>query len=534
MIEVISLSFAFVFGMLVRLVGLPPLVGFLAAGFALNYFGPGLGLPQQTGEVLDHVAHLGVLLLLFTVGLKLKLRNLVERAVLGGALLHFLFTVVLFLGIFIALPMLPGGETALTLAIVLAFSSTVLAAKVLEAKRELRAFHGRMAIGILIIQDLLALLVLAVAGGHEPSPWALLLIALPLLRPVLHWLLDLAGHDELVVVMGVVLAIVVGGWGFDLFGLSPEVGALAMGVMLSGHARAQEIGNALWGLKELFLVGFFLQIGMSGLPDLEAALFGLGLALLLPVKGALFFFLLLGFGLRARNAFLAALSLSSYSEFGLIVAAAVLQDWLVPLALAVTISFVLSAPLNRVSHSLFDRLESRLRRFERRSRHPDEQPVSLGDAELLVVGMGRTGTAAFNVLTRNGARVAGVDADTTKVAEHQKQGRHVVYADAEDICFWNGVDLDGIRAVILATPDFEGKQIAARRLRRRGFSGLIVAQIMYEDEEAPLRREGVDEIYMAMVGAGMGLAGTAWDRLQGGKAGRRAKDPGRHKASILR
>ncbi|MBK1692267.1 cation:proton antiporter family protein [Ectothiorhodospira mobilis] len=532
MIEVLSLSFAFLFGMLVRLVGLPPLVGFLAAGFALNYFGPTLGLPHQTGEVLDHVAHLGVLLLLFTVGLKLKLRNLVERAVLGGALLHFLLSVGVFLGVFLALPaLIPGGETALLLAVALAFSSTVLAAKVLEAKRELRAFHGRMAIGILIIQDLLALLVLAVAGGHEPSPWALLLLALPLLRPVLHWLLDLAGHDELVVVMGVVLAIVVGGWGFDLFGLSPEVGALAMGVMLSGHVRAQEISNALWGLKELFLVGFFLQIGMSGLPDLQAALFGLGLALLLPVKGALFFFLLLAFGLRARNAFLAALSLSSYSEFGLIVAAALLQDWLVPLALAVTFSFVLSAPLNRVSHTLFDRFESRLRRFERRSRHPDEQPVSLGDAELLVVGMGRTGTAAFNVLIRNGARVAGVDADTAKVAEHQKQGRHVVYADAEDICFWNGVDLDGIRAVILATPDFEGKQIAARRLRRRGFSGLIIAQIMYEDEEDPLRRAGVDEIYMAMVGAGMGLAGTAWDRLQGGKAGRRAKDPGRHEVS---
>ncbi|MFP4079173.1 MAG: cation:proton antiporter [Ectothiorhodospira sp.] len=513
MIEVISLSFAFFFGMLVRLVGLPPLVGFLAAGFALNYFGPWMGLPHQTGEVLDHVAHLGVLLLLFTVGLKLKLRNLLERAVAGGALLHFLLTVAVFLGVFIALPTLPGGETALLLAIALSFSSTVLAAKVLEAKRELRAFHGRIAIGILIIQDLLALLVLALAGGQEPSPWGLLLFTLPLLRPVLHWLLDLAGHDELVVVMGVVLAIVVGGWGFDLFGLSPEVGALAMGVMLSGHVRAQEISNALWGLKELFLVGFFLQIGMSGLPDLQAVLFGLGLALLLPVKGALFFFLLLWFGLRARNAFLAALSLSSYSEFGLIVATAVLPEWLIPLALAVTFSFVLSAPLNRFSHALFDRFESRLRRFERHSRHPDEQPVSLGDAELLIVGMGRTGTAAFNVLTEHGARVAGVDADPAKVSEHQRQGRQVVYADAEDICFWNGVELEGIRAVVLATPDFEGKLIAARRLRRREFSGLIVAQIMYEDEEASLRRAGVDEVYMAMVGAGMGLASTAWDRL---------------------
>ncbi|MDZ7770461.1 MAG: cation:proton antiporter [Woeseiaceae bacterium] len=158
------------------------------------------------------------------------------------------------------------------LAIALAFSSTVLAAKLLEERRELGTFHGRTAIGILIVQDIIALVVLGVWSGQAPNAWALLLLALPLARPVLHWLLDFAGHDELLILMGMLLALVVGGMGFSAMGLSSEIGALLMGALLSNHDRATELSESLWSLKENFLVGFFLQIGMSGLPDLDAPL----------------------------------------------------------------------------------------------------------------------------------------------------------------------------------------------------------------------------------------------------------------------
>mgnify|MGYP005757367429 CR=1 FL=1 len=89
MVEAIWLAFAFATGMLVRPLGLPPLVGYLAAGFALAALGRDIGLPPENNAVLQHVAHLGVLLLLFTVGLKLKLKNLVQPEVIGGGLLHF-------------------------------------------------------------------------------------------------------------------------------------------------------------------------------------------------------------------------------------------------------------------------------------------------------------------------------------------------------------------------------------------------------------------------------------------------------------
>ncbi|MWJ26741.1 sodium:proton exchanger [Halomonas sp. ZH2S] len=514
MLEAVSLSFAFIFGILVRQIGLPPLVGFLAAGFALNAYGPLVGLPSDAGPILEHVAHLGVLLLLFTVGLKLKLRNLIEPVVVGGALIHFILTVGVFTAGFIWLAGI-ATETALLLGIALSFSSTVLAAKVLEAKRELRAFHGRIAIGILIIQDLIALAVLSIAGGQSPTIWALWIFALPLLRPVLYWLMDMARHDELLVLMGVVLAVSVGGMGFEVVGLSSEVGALVMGVLLSNHPRAQELAQSLWGLKEVLLISFFLQIGMTGLPDTQALLFALVMALILPLKGLLFYFLLIAFKVRSRNAFLGGLTLTAYSEFGLIVASGVLEQWLVPLAITVAVSFVIAAPLNRFAHPLFDRLENHLMRTERKTCHPDEQPVSLGTATVMVLGMGRTGSAAYDFFHEHGLNVVGIDADPNKVAKQETHDkRHVLYADAEDVGFWHGLNISQLSAVTLATPDLEGKLMATRQLRKAGFTGTIIAGTTYEDEADVLIKAGVNQTYLIMAGAGIGLAERTLEALQ--------------------
>ncbi|MBE0414193.1 cation:proton antiporter family protein [Yoonia sp.] len=505
MFEVITISFAFFFGLAVRQIGLPPLVGFLAAGFAINIFGPPLGLPDYTGETLGHVAHLGVLMLLFTVGLKLKISQIAQPHVVGSALLHFAISVAVFMP---GLKLFMGIDwnTALLLAIALSFSSTVLAAKLLESKRELSAFHGRTAIGILIVQDLVALVVLAIWSGQTPNIWALLVFGLPLLRPVLHWLLDLAGFDELLVLMGMMLSLVIGGMGFEAMGLSSEIGALVMGVLLSTHNRAKELGSSLWSLKEVFLVGFFLQIGLTGLPDQGAIVFAMAVGVLLSVKGVLFFALLILFNLRARSAFLTAISLTAYSEFGLIVAAGILPEFLVPLALAVSVSFVLSAPLNRFAHPLFERYDRTLRRYQRNTLHPDEQPKDMGDADVLIFGMGRTGSAAYQFIEEQGFKPLGLDADTYIAKAHQDAGRNVFFADAEDSNFWRSCKLGDIRAAILAMGDLDAKLIAARSLRQRGFDGPIVAHALHESHQEQIREAGADYTYLTMNQAGIRLA----------------------------
>ena len=507
--EVICISFAFALGLAVRQVGLPPLVGFLAAGFALAALGPTLGLPEKTGPVLDHLSHLGVLLLLFAVGLKLRLKQIAQPQVLGTALVHAGVTTAAY---GLALIWLAGlaVQTALLLGVALSFSSTVFSAKTLEARRDLGTLYGRTAIGILIVQDIIALAVLAIWGGQVPTPWALAVVAaLPLLRPVLHRLLDLAGHDELLVLAGLLLALVIGGEGFAAVGLSGELGALAMGLLLSGHGRAKELANALWSLKELFLVGFFLQIGLSGLPSLADLAFAVTLIAVLPLKGVLFFALLVGVGLRARTAFLAAVSLTAYSEFALIVAAALLPEWTVPLAVAVALSFVLAAPFDRQAQRLFERFEGPLTRWQTKRLHRDDQPADLGQARVLILGMGRTGSAAYDHLAQTDDRLIGLDADSYRVAAHQAAGRNVRLADVDDAGFWRGLDTTALAVVVLAMDNVDAKIFAARSLRRRGYSGPIVSHALYADHLPLLREAGATQTYLTMTQAGIGLAEQA-------------------------
>lgn len=513
MLETIWIAFAFFLGLLVRSIGLPPLIGYLAAGFAISASGGWLDIPAENGPILQYVSHLGVLLLLFSVGLKLRARTLLRPEVLASGTLHFAITCALFApALYWTLEITP--RTALLLAAALAFSSTVLTAKVLDSKRELRAFHGRTAVGILVVQDLLALLVISVAGGTLPSPWALLIFLIPLTRPFIYRLLNSSGHDELLILLGLLLALVVGGHGFELIGLSSELGALAFGALLANHPRATELSNALWGVKEVFLVGFFLQIGIGGLPDSQAVLFALTLVLVLALKGLLFFALLLIFKLRSRSAFLTSLSLTNYSEFGLIIASILLPAWLTPLALTVALSFVVSAPLNRIAHPLYERLASRLAPLERDTRHPDEQPISLGDTEILIMGMGRAGTAAYDHLADKQLRVLGMDSDPAKVTQNQLLGRNCVFADAEDQVFWQNLDLTRVKAAVLCMGDVEAKTIAARQLRHRGFSGYIISHTLYSDEASQIDSAGANQTYLTMNETGISLAEHVQDYLK--------------------
>ena len=508
---------AFVLGLVARHAGLPPLVGYLVVGFGLSAYG------VEADPILDHVAHAGVLLLLFSVGLKLRLSSLVRAEVLAGSVLHMAIN-----GVFMALLFyFVAGvklETAFMLAVALSFSSTVVAAKILEGKKELRAFHGRTAIGILIMQDLVAVAFLSLAGAQAPSIGALALLLIPLLRPLIHRLLELSGHDELLVLYGLVLALVVGGASFEHFGLSSELGALLLGVLLADHKRATEMSDALWSLKEVFLVGFFLQIGMAGHPTLEIVGMALVLSLLLPLKALLFFFILLLFKLRARTSFLTGLSLATFSEFGLIVANLGLKNaWLEPqmmvlLALTVAISFALAAPLNRYAHGLYVRLEKYLQPFESERRHPDDEPLHLGNSHLMIMGMGRVGTGAYDFLSQRKQRVIGLDSDMGKVELHRKAGRRVLYADAEDPGLWQNLDLTGINAILLAMPDVEANTIAARQLRQRGYEGFVSATALYSEDLDKIKYAGADAAYNFYDEVGVGFAEHVWEHLYPDKA----------------
>ncbi|HKM14780.1 MAG TPA: cation:proton antiporter family protein [Marinospirillum sp.] len=504
MTEAVWIIFAFGLGAAVKTLGLPPLIGYLAAGFAISASSQFIGLPAESTTALQHLAHLGVLLLLFTVGLKLKIKSLAQPEVVGGGLIHFIISCAIFApGIFYFIDV--SAYTALMLAVALSFSSTVLAAKVLEGKRELRAFHGRVAIGILVIQDLIALFVMSLASGSTPSMWALVVFGIPLLRPIFYKLLDFSGQDELLVLLGLLLALVIGGFGFESVGLSSELGALAFGALLANHPRSHELSKALWSIKEVFLIGFFLQIGIGGLPDSNAIIFALVVTLLLPIKGILFFFLLLAFKLRARSAFLTGLSLTNFSEFGLIVASLLLPEWLVPLALAVSLSFLISAPLYRVAQPLYEKLSKHLVPFERKGFHPDEQPLIIKE-DVLIIGLGRTGTAAYLYLENKGLSIVGIDSDPIKVEKLITDGFNAVFADAEDQMLWQQLQAPHLKYVLLTANDVEAKIIAATKLRANGFTGVIISHSSFTEDAEAINAAGANYTHQTFSETGIGLA----------------------------
>lgn len=507
--EILWLATAYTAGLSAKALRLPVLVGFLAAGLVLSAFG------VTATDTLITIGDFGVIFLLFTVGLHIRVKSMLQPEVLGVGTLHLVFSIAVYAAALFASGVAPVA--ALLIALGLAFSSTVLTAKSLESRGELDAYHGRVAIGILIFQDLVAVALLAFTGAETPNWWALLLLVLPLLRPLLIRGLVLSGQDELMLVYGLLVALGVG-WLFELGGLSPKLGALVAGILLSGHSQSDILYTRLWAIKEVFLVAFFLQVGLSGLPS-AGDLWILGLLLLmLPLKGLLFFVLMLRFRLRARTAFVAALTLTAYSEFALIVGTAAARNGLIPesmvvvLALLVAISYGLNAPINSRVNDLWARFERWLVRFERlRIHHPDEQPHALGGTDVLVVGMGQVGTAAYDYLTGHGHRPLGLDNDPAHIERHLAAGRRVMFGDEEDPDLWRGLEIGSLRGVLLATPDHEGNVLATRLLRERGFAGPINALIRNEAARQSLVDAGITAVSIPMTQAGIELARACFD-----------------------
>jgi Trk K+ transport system NAD-binding subunit len=122
------------------------------------------------------------------------------------------------------------------------------------------------------------------------------------------------------------------------------------------------------------------------------------------------------------------------------------------------------------------------------------------------MGMGRTGTAAYDWLSASEPALMGLDSDPSKARKHHDEGRNVVFADAEDTTFWQSLDMPAVEAVILAMGDMEGKLIAARMLRKKGFEGYIVAHTQYADEANTIREAGANDAYLTMNETGVALA----------------------------
>jgi len=436
-----------------------------------------------------------------------------------GALANMSLWTLLFTGLVLFLGALSAPffsdlswQSAALLAFALSFSSTVCVIKMLEESGEMSTRHGKFSIGILVMQDVVAVLFLVLAEGKIPSLWALLLPGLYFLRPLFGKVLKMSGHGELLVLSGFMFALGAHEL-FYLVNIKGDLGALLFGVLLSQHQKAGELSKSLLGFKDIFLVGFFLSIGLIALPDISMIVMAVLLIPLLLIKLVLFYLILIRLRLRSRTASLSSLLLTNYSEFGLIVMVLgvnlglIDKEWLVILALSISLSFVITCIYYHSAHSIYARFKEILHRLERDKPLVEDIFVQPTGAEILIIGTGRIGLGAYRALHNElGDRVWGMDANHQRINQLREEGMHVFVGDGESADLWERLDLTRIELILIATPVTEDVRNVTEQLQFAGYQGKIAAIARFEDDRETLLSYGIDKVYNFFIEAGAGFA----------------------------
>jgi Kef-type K+ transport system membrane component KefB/Trk K+ transport system NAD-binding subunit len=495
----------------------PLIVSFIAVGLII---GPaGAGLITRPAEI-ELLASIGISLLLFVVGLRLDvnaLRTLGVVAAVAG-IGQIIVTSLIGFGLGAALGMPP--LTAIYVAIALAFSSTIIVVKLLSDKREINALHGRIAVGLLIVQDLAVVLsIIAVTAlvGDRPDDQSLwrdvglvllkglgfLAVVAALAVRVLPMLAGyLARSPELLILFGISWAVALAATG-DALGLTREVGAFVAGASLASTPYRETIGSRLVTVRDFLVLFFFIDLGSR----LDLSLFGgafadvMILSAFVLVGKPLIVMAILGvMGYRKRTSFMAGLALAQISEFSLIFGAlGVSVGHIGPEVMAIItatglVTIGLSTYMISHSRGLYERLAPWLSFFERRAPFR-EATIDQNDtpkADVVVFGLGRYGGGIVRHLLLRHRQVMGVDFDPQVLARWRAEGVPVLYGDAADPELFEHLPLDAVNWVVSTAADVETSRVLLRHLHERGFRGRIAIACRTADESDTLRLDGAD------------------------------------------
>ncbi len=494
----------------------PLIVSFIAAGIVM---GPSvLGVVSASDQV-ELLAKLGISLLLFVVGLKLDLR--IIRAfgpvALATGLGQVFFTSVV--GFLLALALGLEVVPAIYVAVALTFSSTIIIVKLLSDKRETDTLHGRIAIGFLIVQDIVVVLVMIgltamgpAGGGASLGAQALAVLLrgaafIAVLAVLMKWVLvpllrRLGRSRELLVLSAVAWAVTLSAAAHHL-GFSKEVGAFLAGVSIASTPYREVIGSRLVSLRDFLLLFFFIDLGahldlgaMAGqvLPSLVLSVFVL-------VGNPLIVMVIMGaMGYRKRTGFLAGLTVAQISEFSLILGALGMRlghlsaEVMGVITLVGLITISLSTYMILYSEPLYAWLEPWLRIFERKNPGREARGHGIDTAaqpvDVIVFGLGRYGISLARELKRQGLQVLGVDSDPDLLRRIIQDGMETVYGDVEDPGFLATLPLNEAHWVVNSIRDKHVNQVLLHGLEDSGYQGRIAVTASSDQEADSLRAKG--------------------------------------------
>ncbi|MBI3334542.1 cation:proton antiporter [Candidatus Pacearchaeota archaeon] len=499
-----------------RFIRQPPIIAYLIAGIIVGpLFLNFIGTSSEFSDIINIFAHIGVAFLLFIVGLSLDLRVLKEVG--GVSTFAGIAEIILTggIGFLIALGIGFGSTSALYIGAALAFSSTVVVVKILSDKREIDTLHGRIALGILIVEDFVAAIALMViplldAGGNLLFILKNLGLVIALILAILigaslvlnRFMNHLARNQEALFLFGIAWALVLATL-FDYLGFSLEIGALIAGMSLASSKYTLELGGKIKPLRDFFVVLFFVFFGSQLAGEINGAL----------IKQAILFslFVIIGkplivmtvlriAGYKKRTNFLAGSSLAQISEFSLILVLlgftlGHLNQEIMSLAVMIAIITIgVSSYSIYYAHGIFNKISHLLGIFENRKHRIDSRKRGEEHYDIILFGYHRIGFKVLQTLKKMNKTFVVVDYNPKVVLSLSKEGLNTIYGDAGDKDLLTELPLHKAKLIISTIPEESANLILRERLKEIGAKATFIATAEQPRGALDLYKEGIDYV----------------------------------------
>jgi Kef-type K+ transport system membrane component KefB len=507
------IAFATLVSILMRKLKQPLIIGHILSGILL---GPAIFGIIKSNETIELLGSFGIALLLFLVGLGLNPRIIKEVgkvSVLTG-LGQIIFTTLAGVGV----SLLFGYELipSLYIAVALTFSSTIIILKLLTDKREHNKLYGKISIGFLLVQDVVATIALVIAsasGGDNISAGS---IGLLILKGLLLVLATIAAAQFIIKPLSNFLSrtqellfLFAIAWGFGIatlfyeFGFSLEVGALVAGVTLASMNYAQEIASRLRPLRDFFIVVFFIALGaklnFSGIGD--TILQTIGFSALVLIGNPLIVMGIMGIlGYTKKTGFKAGLAVAQISEFSLIFILlgfknGQISEEVVSLVTIVgIITIAASSYMISYSDGLFRFFEKYLSVFERK-KVKSEKEVR-GGFDAVLVGYRRGGSEYTKVLSNMTKKYTVIDYDPEAIEELDRRQIPYVYGDATDPELLDEIDLTHAKLIILHISDHSSNRSLVEYISQNNNKTVIICHADSAHEAAELYGLGASYVML--------------------------------------
>ncbi|PLW79354.1 hypothetical protein C0585_08055 [Candidatus Woesearchaeota archaeon] len=502
------------FGYVARLLKQPIIPAYILAG---AIFGPILGIIDN-GDIIRTLSEIGIAFLLFTVGLELelkKLRDIGNVATLGGLIQ---FASLFGLGFFTAALLGYFKLEAVYIALILVFSSTMVVIKILSDKKELDSLHGRIIIGLLLMQDILAIFAISILGSLNDFSLQTMMLSLIILFLLIVFALIAskvifpkifkfaAKSPELLFLVSVAVAFTFSII-FEILGFSIAIGSFVAGVSLGNLPYNLEIASRVRSLKDFFATVFFVALGVQ-------LVFGDISKLIVPIIVLTFFtiiiktlfnFILIAlFGYEKRTSFITAISLAQISEFALIIIGFgyaqghIGSEFLSLTIMVATITIMVSTYFIKFSAGIYNSIRSYLKIFnflitEKHVLHnfSDEKKH-----DVLLIGYDRIGYAIFKGLKKLSDRILVVDFNPDIIKKLVRKHINCIYGDIGDMEILEKIDFKDLKMVVSTIPEIRENMMLVKKVKAVNEETPIFVTCMDVDEALELYDSGADYVIL--------------------------------------